>query len=123
MNKKLYIILYWLGRVLSFAFLIILLMFSFDVFEIDDTFMNLAFGFLIHNIPMLILLISIIVGWKKEWIPSITFLVGSIFIFLLLWINKGFAYTRFVLPIVIPGILVSILYFISWKFKNKQSIQ
>ena len=123
MNKKLYIILYWLGRVLSFAFLIILLMFSFDVFEIDDTFMNLALGFLIHNIPMLILLISIIVGWKKEWIPSITFLVGSIFIFLLLWINKGFAYTRFVLPIVIPGILVSILYFISWKFKNKQSIQ
>ncbi len=121
MNNKLYTFFYWLGRILSLAILIILLMFSFDVFEIEDTFINLAFGFLIHNIPMLILLISIIVGWKKEWIPSITFFLASMFLLILLWVNKGFLYTRFVLPIVIPGIIISILYFISWKYKNKQS--
>lgn len=118
MKSKTYSIIYWSSRILSLLLVAFVFLFSLDVFEIEASFWNLMLGFLMHNIPVIILLISIIIGWKMEIIPSITFLIGTI-ILIIINTDGNFDSIIYGLPIVIPGIAVSVLYFLSWFYKKK----
>ena len=76
-------ILYWVPRIFTIAALIFMLMFSLDSFGGSDSFGRKVLGFLIHNIPVLILTAILIVAWKWEAIGGslliVAFVAASIF--------------------------------------------
>jgi hypothetical protein len=71
-------ILYWTPRILTILAILFMLMFSFDVFEGDESVGRKLLGFLIHNIPALILTGILIVAWKWEVAGGILLIAAAI---------------------------------------------
>ena len=70
--------LYWVPRILTVIALFFILMFSFDVFDGNESIGRKLLGFLMHNIPVLILLAILIIAWKWEFVGGIFFIVAFI---------------------------------------------
>ena len=74
----------WILRGLLLLIALFFMMFSFDVFSMDGTFVQKIGGFLIHNIFTIVLLLILWVSFKKEQIAGLCLLtrsVGMIFFF------------------------------------------
>lgn len=74
-----------------------------------------------HNIPVLILTILLIISWKHELVGAVTFMSGGLlYIFLLL--KNPFEWYMLVWAAQISGIafLIGILFFRNWKLKKKK---
>jgi len=67
-------ILHWAPRVLGILFLLFSGMFAFDVFEKGFSLMALL-GFLLHDPYPVLILIALLIAWKKEKIGGIVFLI------------------------------------------------
>lgn len=106
---------YWAPRVLGILMVIFLALFSFDVFDMDATFQEKTIGFLIHNIPSFLLILLLVVSWRRE-------LVGAVIYPLL-----GLAYSLANLDehwsvhaaITGPLVLIGLLFLLSWKEKQR----
>jgi len=76
-------LLYWIPRVFTILAIIFMMMFSLDVFEGDESLGNKILGFLKHNIPVFILIVILVIAWKRELIGGVlfilAFIVGGIF--------------------------------------------
>lgn len=123
MKKSLYNVIYWSARVLAFLLIVFLFMFSLDVFEVEATFWNQMLGLLMHNIPVIILILAIVIGWKIEIIPAIVFMTGAIVLFIMTAFNDNLGSVLVSFPLVIPAVLVSILFYLSWHYKKKVIIE
>ena len=55
-----------------------MIVFSFDVFGGEESFGLKMLGFLIHNIPVLILIVILIIAWKWETAGGALFILASI---------------------------------------------
>jgi prepilin signal peptidase PulO-like enzyme (type II secretory pathway) len=71
-------ILYWLPRFLAIISLLFMTVFSFDVFDGEESFGLKMIGFLIHNIPVLILVAVLIIAWRWEMAGGVLFILASI---------------------------------------------
>lgn len=69
---------FWLPRILGILFSVFLGLFSLDVFQIQAPPLQLLVGFLMHNIPALIVLLATLVAWKWERLGGLLFLVIAI---------------------------------------------
>lgn len=68
-------------RVLSIVFIAFLALMSLDVFEEKLEVWQTLLRLFIHNIPALILLVVLIISWKREIVGGITFiLIGILYI-------------------------------------------
>lgn len=99
-------VLYWLPRILAILTGLLLLVFSFDSFGGDNSSGKELQGFLVHNIPLFVLIIILVVAWKYEVIG------GALFI--LMFIALGIFFKAFsgnsasliiIAPILIAGVL------------------
>ena len=121
-NEK---ILYWLPRVLCIAAILFVGMFSLDVFRPGVPLSDQIIGFLIHNIPSLVLLAFLVIAWKWE-------LIGGILILLAGLATTPFIYTInyhrthnvlmclfIVLMISFPFIVVGILFILNHYRRQK----
>ena len=99
-------ILYWVPRVLAILTGLLLLVFSFDSFGGDSTFGKELQGFLVHNIPLFVLIIILVIAWKYE-------IVGGA-LFILMFIALGIFFKSFsgnpasliiIAPVIIAGVL------------------
>lgn len=59
-------ILYWVPRILAILTGLFIMLFSFDSFGGDNPFGKELLGFLMHNIPVLLLIIILVIAWKYE---------------------------------------------------------
>ena len=73
MKEKL---LYWIPRIFTIMAILFMMMFSFDVFSGNELLSRKLFGFLIHNIPVLILIGILIVAWRWEVIGGALFIIA-----------------------------------------------
>jgi hypothetical protein len=71
-------ILYWTPRILTILAILFMVMFSFDVFEGNEPIGRKLLGFLIHNIPVLILTGILIVAWIWELAGGILLIAAAI---------------------------------------------
>ena len=81
MKKKIFS---WILRGLLLLVALFFMMFSFDVFSMDGTFLQKMGGFLVHNIFTIILLLIFLVSLKRENIAGFCLLamsLGMIFFF------------------------------------------
>lgn len=121
MTKK---IIYWTPRILSIIFILFLALMSLDVFSPELSFWQTLGALLMHNIPVLVLLIVLLVSWKYEIVWGITFiLAGLLYIVTVLLMRKPFEWYMLSWFIQISGVafLIGILFLIGWFKKKKTS--
>jgi hypothetical protein len=79
----------WLPKLLTVIFISFLSLFSLDVFTPTASLLYIIVGLFIHNIPSLILLLALIIAWKKPKIGGVIFMILGIGFFL--WLRNFFA--------------------------------
>src|SRR3989344_3123701 len=111
--------LYWAPRVLSILFILFLTMFSFDVFEPGLKWWEMAIGFLMHNIPVLVLTIALVISWRREIVGAVVFFVAGLLYIALILTNKHFEMVMltWILFISGPAFIVAVLFLINWNKK------
>jgi hypothetical protein len=111
MQKTLKRTLFWVPRILSILYILFLGLFSLDVFGMGAGFWVTLAGFLIHNIPALILLGALILAWRWEWIGAVVFIGAGVLYLVVSWGKFDW-----IAPLVISGtaILVGTLFLIGW---------
>ena len=70
--------LFWIPRILTFLSLLFMTMFSFDVFNGTQPFVMKLLGFIVQNIPVMILIVIFIIAWKWELAGGILFVIASV---------------------------------------------
>jgi len=99
-------------------------MFALDAFNPEKTIWQQIGDFLIHLIPSFVLIIILIIAWKREFIGGIIFtLIGlgfSPFIFIYNYnMNQSVWMSLFIILIVtIPYVTAGILFILSHKMKK-----
>ena len=111
---------YWAPRVLSILFLLFLAMFSLDIFDAGYDFWGTVLGLFMHNIPVLILLIVLIISWKYEIVGGIVFILAGL-LYIAITINRVEWYIALAwsLNIAGPAFLIGILFLLNWRQKRK----
>ena len=121
MKKKTDKFIYWTPRVLGIIFILFLMMFSLDIFQPGLTDWQIAIGLFMHNIPALLLLLSLIISWKHEIVGGVTFILAGLVYILLLAMNPNFKWYMLSWSVIIsgPAFLIGILFIINWRKKLK----
>lgn len=105
--------IYWTLRILAIVFALFLSLFAFDAFEKGFSFETLI-GFIIHLMPVYVLVIFIIIAWKREWVGGIGFLTAGIFFMLFFHTYKNLFAFLFISG---PAYLIGILFILSHYLK------
>lgn len=113
MNK----FLYWIPRILTIIFILFLGLFALDAFEGDQSLIKKIGGFVIHLIPNLILILILILAWKREWIGTIAFMLVGIAYIIMFW--GKFPLSTYLI-IAGPLFLIAILFWLNWKDRHKR---
>lgn len=69
--------IYWMPRILSILFICFLSLFSLDVFQPGMSAAEIALGLFMHNIPSIILIVLLIISWRREIIGALTYFAAS----------------------------------------------
>lgn len=115
MNKFLYLT----PRILSILFILFLSLFSLDIFGNGYTFWETILGLFMHNIPVFVLTIILIIAWKHEIIGAIVFaLAGLLYIALTLTRVQWYLALSWSMIIAGPAFFIAILFYLNYKKKN-----
>ena len=120
MKKNINKYLYWTPRILSIVFILFLMLFSLDVFDMKLGFFGTIVGLFMHNIPALFLLIILIISWKYEIVGGIAFILAGL-LYIALLMRSPFEWYMLLWAIQIAGIafFIGVLFLIGW-FKKKK---
>lgn len=119
-------ILYWTPRILSILFICLLTLFSLDVFEPGMSAGETALGLLMHNIPSIIMIILLVIAWRKEIIGAVSYFgAGLLYIGFVVFsvINSGLQWYLAItwsITIAGPAFIIGILFLINWKKETKR---
>ena len=94
-------------------------LFSLDVFEMQATPLELLGGFLMHNIPTLVLLALLILAWKRPAVGFVAFLAAAA-LFIIFFVRSIYALPNLVL-FVLPTLLIAGLFYADWKWLEPRS--
>jgi hypothetical protein len=113
MNKKLESFLHWLPKVLTIIFILFLAMLSADIFDSQLGFWGTVLGLFMHNIPVLFLIVTLILAWRKPIIGAVVFpLMAILYIAWALSNEMGmWAFN----PVPLFAILLGVLFWVSHK--------
>lgn len=117
--------LYWTPRILSIVFILFLALMSLDIFEGNYGFLGTILGLFMHNIPVFVLIIVLIISWKHEIFGGIAFIfAGFLYIFFVLKnaISTGFEWYHLSWALQISGVVffIGVLFLIGWRKKRKK---
>ncbi|MBK7627336.1 MAG: hypothetical protein IPJ16_09120 [Bacteroidales bacterium] len=109
-------LLYWIPRVFTILAIIFMMIFSLDAFEGNEPLGKRLIGFLIHNIPVFILIIILVIAWKRELIGGVLFILafiaGGIFF-------KSFSGNAASLIVIGPFFVTGVLFILHHLFYRK----
>lgn len=103
--------LYWLPRILSILYSVFISLFALDVFSGGNSIFKMILAFLIHLIPTWIIIFSIIISWKREWIAGVVFIILGAAYIIIAW---GKVDIMAYLIISGPLFIIGILYWLNW---------
>lgn len=127
MTDKINKFVYWVPRILSILFILFLTLFSFDVFGNGYGFWGTILAFLMHNIPVFVLIVVLIIAWKHEIVGAIAFILAGLLYITGLIVsvisNPPFQWYVISWSLIIagPAFLVGILFLIGWIRKKKNN--
>lgn len=116
MNRITKKILFWTPRVLCIAFALFLSLFATDVFVPGRSIFDAIIAFLMHLIPVYIILAVLAVSWKFEWIGAAFY--SGLGLFYIIWVWGKFPFVTY-LGISGPLFLIGILFLINWIYRKE----
>jgi hypothetical protein len=111
-------IIHWAPRIASIMIIFFTSLFSLDVFEMQASPLELLGGFLIHNIPSIVMLVLLILAWKRPGVGFVAFLVAGA-LFAIFFVRDIYALPNLML-FVFPILLVAGLFYADWKWLMQQ---
>lgn len=106
-------LIHWAPRIAAILIIFFVSLFSLDVFEMEATPLELLGGFLIHNIPSIVMIILLIFAWRRPVVGFIAFLLAGIFF--LRFVIMGPDFGNFIL-FSGPLLLISALFYADWRW-------
>ncbi len=116
MKKRTQQFLYWTPRVVCILFASFLSLFALDVFEGGFGFPKVILALLIHLIPVFLLIISLLVAWRLEWVGAILFVALAVG-----YVVLSGGRENLIAYIIISGtsLLIGILFLLNWLYRDK----
>jgi hypothetical protein len=111
-------IIHWAPRIASIAIIFFVALFSLDIFGTDASPLELLGGFLIHNIPSIVMLVLLIFAWKRPAVGFAAFLIAGA-LFAIFFVRSIYALSNLLL-FVFPILLVAGLFYADWKWLGAQ---
>lgn len=97
-------------RALGIAFALFLALFALDVFDSATGVVATAAALLIHLVPTFVLLATVAIAWRREWIGALVF--GGLGVAYLVFV-RGFPVATYAV-IAGPALATAALYLTSW---------
>lgn len=110
--------LYWAPRIATIIIIMFLSLFSFDVFETEAPLLEILVGFIIHNIPSIVLTVLLLVAWKRPVIGFVGFLAATVAAVVFFVHQRGMLASLIML--VSPILVIAFLFYADWKVNNQQ---
>jgi hypothetical protein len=107
-------IIHWAPRLAAILIIFFISLFSLDVFEMEAPPLELLGGFLMHNIPSIILIVLLVFAWKRPVIGFIAFLIAAA-LFVVFFVRDIYALPNLLL-FVLPILLIAFLFYADWKW-------
>lgn len=104
-------ILFWSPRLLCIAFAAFLTMFAMDVFGQGYGFWGTFLAFIMHQIPVFVLLLILLFAWRWEWVGAVLFAAAGVFYLVMAWGEFDLVVYA---SITGPLFLIAILFLINW---------
>lgn len=115
MNKNLKKSLYWTPRIAGILFILFISLFALDVFDAHTGFWETMFALFMHLIPSILLAITIVIAWKREWFGALLFIGWAIWYMAFM---RGFPWIAYMLIAGIPA-LIGILFLVDWVWRKQ----
>jgi hypothetical protein len=112
---SIYKLIRWSPRILSMLLIALLMMFSLDVFESGMLWYEILLGLLIHNIPAFVLILVLVISWKKPLVGAIVFTTVGFLYGVWMILDRGFDQWLAVLSLGVPAIIIGILFYMDYK--------
>jgi hypothetical protein len=111
-------LLYWIPRVLVIFTIVFMMLFSFNCYEGSDSLRTKIICFLMHNLPIAVCLVALIIAWRWEFPGGILFclifIAASIFF-------RSFKDNPASLIITTQFLITGILFLIHYYHKEKKN--
>jgi hypothetical protein len=111
-------IIHWAPRVAAILIIFFVSLFSLDVFEMEASPLELLGGFLVHNIPSIVMLLLLIFAWKRPVVGFFAFLAAAA-LFAIFFV-RDIDSLPVLLLIIFPILLVAFLFYADWKWLEPQ---
>jgi len=110
--------LYWTPRILCIAFAAFISIFAFDVFEMPLSIPEKALALLMHLIPTFLVILALVIVWRREWIGALVFPLLAVVHLVTKWgVLDWSAYAIIDGPLVLLGVL----FWMNWR--SRQAVQ
>jgi hypothetical protein len=113
-------VLYWSPRILAILSVLFMMMFSADCFGDGNPIGKQLSCFLMHNIPVFILTMVLIISWKWEMVGGILFIlltIAACYFFRVFSGNMG------ALIVLTPFLLTGILFILDDVYRNRNTVK
>jgi hypothetical protein len=107
-------IIHWAPRLAALLIILFTGLFSLDVFGTGAATLEVLGAFLLHNIPSILMLVLLILAWKRPVVGFVAFLVIAV-AFTLFFVRDFYALTNLVL-FVLPLLLIASLFYADWQW-------
>jgi hypothetical protein len=109
-------VLFWTPRVLSIFFIAFLSIFALDVFDGHHSFWQTMLAFIIHQIPVFVLIAALILAWRWEWIGAALYGVAGLLdiAWTLSTSRPPFLKLNMILGVACPALVIAGLFLANW---------
>lgn len=107
-------IIQWAPRVAALLIIFFVSLFSLDVFGTSAPPLEVLVGFLIHNIPSIVMLVLLIFAWKRPVVGFVAFLFAAA-AFAVFFVRDIYALPNLLL-FVLPILLIASLFYADWQW-------
>lgn len=114
MNTSMKRALFWTPRISCILFAMFLSLFSFDVFSEGHGLGKMILALLMHLIPVCIVVIVLVIAWRREWVGAILF--NALAVFYVVWAWGRFHWSAY-LAISGPLVFVGGLFLFNWIYR------
>jgi hypothetical protein len=109
-------LLYWAPRVLCIVTALFISIFALDVFNEGKGFWDTAVALLMHLIPTFLILVLLVLSWRREWIGGIVLPLMGILYIVWAW-SKPFGHWSTFAIIAGPPVLTGVLFLLNWRHR------
>jgi len=123
--KKPLNLLFWAPRILAILLILFLAIFSLDIFDENLGFWGTILGLFMHNLPSLVLLVLLLISWRRDLFGAIAFgLAGTGLAVMVFTKNSARQSGIFLLLLIVilamPALLTGGLFALGWRKKKQK---